>query len=79
MTTEFDTLGCPFCNALCRPEEYIQHVDSCMRIAVSDGRDAPTGPPLADQLKPYGGSAGSGPPDRPDGGSGGGLFGRWRG
>ena len=82
MATGFDTLGCPFCNAPCRPVEYKAHVDSCMRIAVSDGRDHEMGgyPQLADQLKPYGGGDGSAGSDRgtdpPDGGSDGGWT--WR-
>ena len=70
---------CPFCTAPLRAGERSAHVDACMRIALSDGTDLTSRERLADQLKPYGGSAGSGPPDRPDGGSGGGLFGRWRG
>ena len=74
---------CPFCTAPLRAGERSAHVDACMRIALSDGRDAPVGPTLADQLKPYGGGAGSAGSDRgtdrPDDGSDGGWFGRWRG
>ena len=84
MATGFDTLGCPFCNAPCRPVEYKAHVDSCMRIAVSDGRDHEMGgyPTLADQLKPYGGAGSAGSDrgtDPPADASDGGWFGRWRG
>ena len=79
MATGFVTLGCPFCTAPCRSVEYKAHVDSCMRIAVSDGRDHDTYPQLASALKPYGGagSAGSDPgTDPPADGSDGGWT--WR-
>ena len=83
MATGFDTKMCPFCEAPVRPVEYVGHVDSCMRISVSDGTDHEMYPPLAEQLKPYDRKlpvAGSDPKQGPEPGSdGGGLFGRWRG
>ena len=85
MATGFDTLGCPFCTApLHAGDEYVAHVDSCMRLAVSDGRDHETYQQLTSRLDPYssgqrgfpGGPASSDPTDPPDDEPGGGRF--WR-